>query len=290
MDIFVANDKMYNSLLPQQGRRQVRGDRVRCRRGADGRRAVHLGHGSGFSRPRQRRLSRHRLRRARQRDLSAIPESREGRLRRCHRRTAAWLGSACRWPATRPPLPISTTMAGRISSSRAATCNPLDMHRACRWSSPTRCSATWAAARFAALTAEAGLTAQAPSRHRGSAVGDLNGDGRLDVVVTALSAPAEMWINDSPGSQSLARVRTWKARKAIATASGRGIKVTAGGVDAVQPRSFAAGYASSSAGPVHFGLGASKSADLVEIRWPSGITQELKNVAADTRRQSPGAL
>ena len=36
--------------------------------------------------------------------------------------------------------------------------------------------------RFAALTAEAGLAAQPPRRHRGSAVGDLNGDGRLDVV------------------------------------------------------------------------------------------------------------
>ncbi|MGD0200881.1 MAG: VCBS repeat-containing protein, partial [Bryobacteraceae bacterium] len=36
-------------------------------------------------------------------------------------------------------------------------------------------------AKFQALTGEAGLTAQPPSRHRGSAFGDLNGDGRLDV-------------------------------------------------------------------------------------------------------------
>jgi hypothetical protein len=43
----------------------------------------------------------------------------------------------------------------------------------------------------------------------------------------------------------------------------------------------ACGYASSSAGPVHFGLGAAVSADLVEIRWPSGEVQQLKNVAAD---------
>jgi len=42
-----------------------------------------------------------------------------------------------------------------------------------------------------------------------------------------------------------------------------------------------AGYASSSAGPVHFGLGANAKADVVEIRWPSGIVQLLKDVAAD---------
>jgi hypothetical protein len=45
--------------------------------------------------------------------------------------------------------------------------------------------------------------------------------------------------------------------------------------------SFAAGYASSSATPVHFGLGASESASLVRIRWPSGIVQEFKDLAAD---------
>jgi len=43
----------------------------------------------------------------------------------------------------------------------------------------------------------------------------------------------------------------------------------------------ASGYASSSAGPVHFGLGAAKVADEVEIRWPLGTVQVLKQVAVD---------
>jgi hypothetical protein len=42
-----------------------------------------------------------------------------------------------------------------------------------------------------------------------------------------------------------------------------------------------AGYASSSAGPVHFGLGTNATADLVEIRWPSGIIQQMRNVASN---------
>ena len=135
-------------------------------------------------------------------------------------------------------------------------------------------------ARFQALTEEAGLTAQAPTRHRGSAIGDLNGDGRMDVVVSALSAPAEVWINDSPGGSH------WIAFQLEGTKSNRNgigarIKLSAGGVTQYDQVSFAAGYGSSSAGPVHFGLGAAQTADSVEIRWPSGTTQQLRNVAAD---------
>jgi enediyne biosynthesis protein E4 len=134
--------------------------------------------------------------------------------------------------------------------------------------------------KFQALTAEAGLNAFAPSRHRGSAVGDLKGDGRLDVVVSALSAPAEIWMNDSPGGNH------WIAFQLEGTKSNRNgigarIKLLAGGKAQYEQESFAAGYASSSAGPVHFGLGANRSADLVEIHWPSGIVQQLRNIQVD---------
>ena len=62
---------------------------------------------------------------------------------------------------------------------------------------------------------------------------------------------------------------------------GARIKLVAGGMTQYNQVSFAAGYASSSAGPIHFGVGANKSADLVEIRWPSGIVQDIGNVPAD---------
>jgi hypothetical protein len=135
-------------------------------------------------------------------------------------------------------------------------------------------------AKFQALTTEAGLTAQPAARHRGSAIGDLNGDGRLDVVVTALSAPAEIWMNDSPGGGHWLEFQL-EGTKSNRDAIGARIKLVAGGNTQYNHVVFAAGYASSSAGPVHFGLGPAKSADLVEIRWPSGIVQELKDVPAD---------
>jgi len=143
--------------------------------------------------------------------------------------------------------------------------------------------------KFSALTAEAGLTAQPPARHRGSAVGDLNGDGRLDVVVSAINAPAEIWINQSPGKNH------WLELKLQGTTSNRDgvgarIKLVSKSRTQYNHVFTTAGYASSSAGPVHFGLGADTSADLIEIRWPSGTVQELRNVAADrvVRVKEPG--
>ncbi|HYK92097.1 MAG TPA: CRTAC1 family protein [Acidobacteriota bacterium] len=134
--------------------------------------------------------------------------------------------------------------------------------------------------RFGAFTAAAGLAAQPPRRHRGSAVGDLNRDGRLDVVVSAISAPAEIWINDSPGGNHWLDFNL-EGTKSNRDGIGARIKVVAGGIAQYNHVSFAVGYASSSAGPVHFGLGRSSSADLVQIHWPSGIIQELRDVSAD---------
>jgi len=134
--------------------------------------------------------------------------------------------------------------------------------------------------KFSAITAEAGFTAQPPARHRGSAVGDLNGDGLLDVVVSAISAPAEIWMNASPTRNH------WLEFKLQGTRSNRDgigtrIKLVTKSGAQYNHMTTSCGYASSSAGPVHFGLGPNPSADLVEIHWPSGIVQTLHNVPGD---------
>ncbi len=134
--------------------------------------------------------------------------------------------------------------------------------------------------RFNAWTAEAGLTSQPPRRHRGSAAGDLNGDGRMDVVVTALDAPAEIWMNESPGEAHWLEL-SLKGHKSNRDGIGAQIKVVSKTATQYNHVTSAVGYASSSAGPVHFGLGPDDSAELIEIRWPSGIFQKLSNMPAN---------
>jgi hypothetical protein len=135
---------------------------------------------------------------------------------------------------------------------------------------------------WSALTAEAGFTAPPPRRHRGSAVGDFNHDGKLDVVVTALSAPAEIWMNDSPEGNHWLELRL-EGTKSNRDAIGARVRVVVGAQTQFGYVTTASGYASSSAGPVHFGLGTAKTVDEIEIRWPSGTTQVIKNWPADRR-------
>jgi len=134
--------------------------------------------------------------------------------------------------------------------------------------------------RWNLMVEEAGFAGQPPRRHRGAAFGDFDGDGRVDAVVTALGAPAEIWLNRSPQANhwlDLELTGTTSNRDAI----GATVMVATSSGKQYNHVSSAVGYASSSAGPVHFGLGKDAGAQSVEIRWPSGHTQKLRDVKGD---------
>ena len=120
---------------------------------------------------------------------------------------------------------------------------------------------------------DAALEIGEPGTHRGAAAADFDGDGRLDVVVSALGEPATFLHNVSEP------VGNWIALDLVGTVSSRdalGARVRA--EDQTRWMKSAAGYASSSLRPIHFGLGETATPVTVEIDWPSGQSQTVESV------------
>ncbi len=134
--------------------------------------------------------------------------------------------------------------------------------------------------KWSSLREEAGLTSAAPARHRGCAFADLDGDGRIDVVVTALGQPAEIWMNRSGKSGHWLDVAL-RGSKSNRDGIGARIKLVSKSGTQYNHMTTSVGYASSTCGPVHFGLGPDSRAELIEIHWPSGIVQTLRDIQAD---------
>jgi hypothetical protein len=135
--------------------------------------------------------------------------------------------------------------------------------------------------RFEDVSKTAGTDFQLPGQHRGVAFADFDNDGRVDAIVSTVNGPARLFHNITANSGH------WLALKLNGVRSNRdgiGAVVTVtlpSGRKLYNHCTTSVGYASSSEPLVRFGLGKEASAAMVQIRWPSGTRQELRDVKPD---------
>ena len=136
-------------------------------------------------------------------------------------------------------------------------------------------------ATFRDVSSEVGAALRLRAAHRGAAFGDLNNDGKLDVVVSAIGSPAEVLYNTSTGGNHWIAIET-VGSKSNRDGIGTRIKLTgASGLVQYNEVTTAGSYASSSDKRAHFGLGHDSLVKEIELRWPSGTLQVLRNVKTD---------
>jgi hypothetical protein len=139
--------------------------------------------------------------------------------------------------------------------------------------------------RFKDVTALCGPGAQEMQSSRGCAFGDFDNDGDIDVLVMNMNEPPSLLRNDYAGERSRG-ANNWLKLKLIGTKSNRSAigaraRLKTGAHLQTQEVSSQSSYYSHNDRRLHFGLGRNQVVDRIEIRWPGGQIEVLKEVAAN---------
>jgi hypothetical protein len=132
---------------------------------------------------------------------------------------------------------------------------------------------------FREASREVGSSLSVPRVSRGAAFGDLDNDGDIDIVVGELDGAPMILRNDGGNGANWITLELRGAR-GNRLALGARVKVVKGKLAQVDEVRSGGSYLSQNDLRLHFGLGKAERVERVEIRWPSGKTEALTNLAA----------
>jgi enediyne biosynthesis protein E4 len=132
--------------------------------------------------------------------------------------------------------------------------------------------------KFADVSSQMGASFNVPRVARGAAYADVFNEGRLDILISTNSGSPVLLRNENVSNHSL-RIKL-AGVKSNRDGIGAVVKLIAGGMTQNKMLASGSSYLSSSELVLTFGLGDNAKADEIEIRWPSGQVDHMKNVAA----------
>jgi enediyne biosynthesis protein E4 len=133
---------------------------------------------------------------------------------------------------------------------------------------------------FIDVTASAGPAITQPRPSRGTAFGDFDNDGDVDVAILNLNEPPSLLRNDCRSKNNWLKVKCI-GTKSNRTAIGARVRVVTGQHSQINEVMSGSSYLSQNDLRLHFGLGQAKQADLVEVHWPLGLVESFQNVDAN---------